>query len=98
MGGGLLLYIKGDTQINFWNMILELPYLSVEINLRKRKSFFNDYYNLHKNKISNHLNYLNFLFSKYSKVYDNFISMGNFNVTMSDKVIKDFCTLNILKV
>ena len=71
--------------------------LSVEINLQKRKWFFNDYYSLHKNKISDHLNYLNLLFSKYSKVYDNFISMGNFNATMSDKTIEDFCMMNNLE-
>ena len=77
-------------------MILELN-LSIEINLGKRKWFFNGSYNPHKNKISNDLNYLNLVCSKYSKVCDNFIFMGDFNVPMSDKAMEDFCSLNNLE-
>ena len=44
-----------------------------------------------------HLNYLNLVFNKYSKVHDNFIFMGDFNVAMSDKAMEDFCSLNNLE-
>ena len=50
-----------------------------------------------KSKTLNHLSYLNLVFNKYNKVYDNFIFMGDFNVTMSDKVMEDFCSLNNLE-
>ena len=69
--------------------------LSVEINLRKRKWFFNGSYNPCK---SNILNYLNLVFNKYSKVYYNFIFMGDVNVTMGDKAMEDFSFLNILEI
>ena len=36
----------------------------------------------------------NLVCSKYSKVYDNFIFMGDFNVPMSDKAVEDFYFLN----
>ena len=69
--------------------------LSVEINLRKRKWFFNGSYNPRK---SNILSYLNLVFNKYSKVYYNFIFMGDVNVTMGDKAMEDFSFLNILEI
>ena len=44
-----------------------------------------DFDNPHKNKILSHRNYLNLVCSKYNKVYDNLIFMGDFNVAMSDE-------------
>ena len=69
--------------------------LSVEINLRKRKWFFNGSYNRHKNKISNHLNYMNLVCSKYNIVYDNFIFMSDFNVAWVIKLWKIFNLNNL---
>ena len=99
MGGGLLLYIRDDipTKLLKHNFGTNIENLSVEINLRKRKWFFNGSYNTHKSKILNHLKYLNLVFNRYSKVYDNFIFMGDFNVAMSDKTVEDFCSLNNLE-
>ena len=74
---------------NFW---INIEKFSVKINLRKRKSLFNGSYNPHKNKILNYLNYLNLACSKYSKVYDKYIFTGDFNVSMSDKAMEDFCS------
>ena len=99
MGGGLLLYVRDDirTKLLKHDFGTNIENLSVEINVRKRKWFFNGSYNPHKSKILNHLNYLNLVFNKYSKVYDNFIFMGDFNVAMSDKAMEDFCSLNNLE-
>ena len=47
----------------------------------------------HKNKISNCLNYLNLVCSK----YDNFVFIGDFSVAMSDKAMEGFCSLNNLE-
>ena len=64
-------------QPNFQNMILELILKICQLKLIfKKEWFFNGSYNLHNNKISNHLNYLNLVCSKYSKVYDNFRFMA----------------------
>ena len=75
MGGGLLLYIRDDIPMKLLrhDFGTDIKNLSVEINLRKRKRFFNGSYNPHKSKILNHLNYLNLVFNKYSKVYDIYI-------------------------
>ena len=99
MGGGLLLYIRDDipTKLLKYDFGTNIENLSVEINLRKRKWFFNGSYNQHKSKILNHLNYLNTVFNKYSKVYDNFIFKGGFNVALNDKAMEDFCSLNNLE-
>ena len=64
--------LKHDSGTNIEN-------LSVEIDLRRRKWFFSGSYNPHKSKILNLPNYLNLVFNKYGKVYDNFIFMGDFS-------------------
>ena len=99
MGGGLLLYIRDfiPTKLLKHDFGTNIENLSVEINLRKRKWFFNGSYNPHKSKTLNQLNYLNLVFNKYSKIYDNFIFMGDFNVSMSDKAMEGFCSLNSLE-
>ena len=99
MGCGLLLYIRDDipTKLLKHYFGTNIENLSVEINLRKRKWFYNDSYSPHKSKILNHLNFLNLVFNKYFKVYDNFIFMGDFNVALSDKAMEDFCSLNKLE-
>ena len=90
MGGGLLLYIRDDilTKLLKHDFGTNIENLSVEINLRKRKLIY---------KNLNHFNYLNPDFNKYSKVWDNFIFMGDFNIAMSDKAMEDFCSLNNLE-
>ena len=87
MVGVLLLYIRYNIPTKFLKHYFgtNIENLSAKINLQKRKWFFNGPYNLHKNKLLNHLNYLNFACSKYKKVYDNFILMAGSNVEMRDK-------------
>ena len=99
VNGGLLLYFWDDIPIKLLkhDFGINIESLSVEINLRKRKWFLNGFYDPHKSKLLNHLNYLNLVCSKYSKFYDNFIFMGDFNVTMGDKAMEDFYSLNNLE-
>ena len=99
MGGGLLLYIRDDILMKLLkhDFGTSIENLSVEIDSQKRKWFLNGSYKTDKNKISNHLNYLHLACSKYSKVYDDFIFMGDFNVPMHDKAMEDFCFLNNLE-
>ena len=54
MGGGLLLYIRDDipTKPLKHDFGTNIEYLSIEINLRKRKWFFNGSFNPHKSKIT----------------------------------------------
>ena len=82
IGAGLLLYIRDDIPTKLLKHVFgnNIENSSVEINLQKRKWFFNGSYNPHENKISNHPDYLNLVCSRYSKVYDNFIFMGDFKL------------------
>ena len=98
-GGGLLLYIREDIQskliINKSKCNIET--LSVAVNLRKRKWFLNCSNNTHQNSISNHLECLNCLIDKHSSSFDNFIFMGDFNVSTNHNSIINFCDLNSLR-
>ena len=82
VGGGLLLYIRDNIPTIFLKHDFEtnIENLSVETDLRKRKWFFNCSYNPHKTKTLSHLSYLNLVCSKYNKVYDNLIFIGDCNV------------------
>ena len=57
MGGGLLPYIRDDipTKLLKHDFGTNIGNLLIEINLRKRKWFFNGSYYPHKSKILNHL-------------------------------------------
>ena len=69
----------------------------VEINLRKRKWLLNGSYNPNKSQISHHLECLNSLLDKYSKKYENYVFIGEFNVNTSDTSVKEFCSLSGFK-
>ena len=99
MSGGRLFYITDEipSKLLKHDFGTNIETLSVETNLQKRKWFFNSSDIQHKSKIFNYLNYLNLVCSKDSKVYDNFIFMGDFNVAMSDKTMEDFCSLSNLE-
>ena len=67
-------------------MILELILKICQLKLiYEKKSSFSKAVTIHIK---------NLVCSKYSKVYDNFIFMGDFNVPMSDKAVEDFYFLN----
>ena len=97
-GGGLLLYFREDIPSRFLNSgsTCNIETISIEINLRKRKWLLTCCYNPHKSLISSHLDYLNNILDKYSKLYENLVFMGDFNVTMDDKFMINFCELNDL--
>ena len=46
--------------------------------------------------ILSHVNYLNNILDNHSKLYENLVFMGDFIVTMDDKIMINFCELNDL--
>ena len=58
----------------------------------------NGFYSPNKSQISHHLEYLNSLLDKYSKKYENYVVIGDFNVSTSDSSMKEFCSLNRFKI
>ena len=98
-GGGLLLYIREDIQSK---LLISKSKCNIETllavaNLRKRKWFLNCSYNHHQNLISNHLECLNRLIDEHSNSFDNFIFIGDFNVSTNHNSMTNFCNLNGLR-
>ena len=98
-GAGFLLYIPKDipSKALTYSSNLDIETLLVEINLGKRKWFLNGSCNPNKIPISHHLECLNSLLDEYSKKYENYTVIGDFNVNTSDSSMKEFCSLNELK-
>ena len=57
-GGGILLYVREDIPLNLLNTELSIEEFFVEIRLRKKTWLLCSSYNLKKNLIANHLNYI----------------------------------------
>ena len=70
--------------------------ISVEINLKKKKLLIIYCYSPHKSLILSNRYYLNNILDKYSISYENLLYMGDFNLTMDDKLMIDFWELNDL--
>ena len=98
LGGGILLYVREDIPTNLTEVETKpIEGFYVEINLRNDKWLINCSYNPHKNMIGNHLRALSEKLDIYSTSYDNFISLGDFNIEMEEQQIKDFCDNYSLK-
>ena len=95
-GGGLLLYVLKDIPSKFLKVKsgCNVESICVEINLRKRKWFINGSYNPNKSFLSNHLECFNRIIDEYSKLYQNFLFLGDFNASVSEKCLEHFCNLN----
>ena len=93
------MYIREDirSKILRYSSNCDIETLLVEINLRKRKWLLNGSYNPNKSQISHHLECLNSLLDEYSKKYESYVFIGDFNVNTSDSSMKEFCSLNGLK-
>ena len=98
-GGRLLSFVREDvpSRILTPKSETDIETLSVEINLRKRKWFLNCSYNPHKNQISKHLECLNRLIDEYNTYYENFIFIGDFNTSVEESQMENFCNLNCLE-
>ena len=95
-GGGLLLYVREDIPSKFLKVKSDcnIESICVEVNLRKRKWFINGSYNPNKSFLSNHLECLNRIIDEYSKLYQNFLFLGDFNASVSEKCLEEFFNLN----
>ena len=57
----------------------------------------NGSYNPNKSQISYHLEWFKSLLAEYSKKYENYVFVSDFNVNTSDSFMKEFCSLNGFK-
>ena len=97
-GGGLLLYVRDDIPSKNLRIksIFNIELILIEINLRKRKWLLCGSYNPHRNQISNHLECLNNILDEFTIQYENIILLGDFNVSVNESSIAEFCSLNNL--
>ena len=88
-GGGLLLYVREDIPSKFLKVKSDCnsESICVEVNLRKRKWFIYDSYNSNKSFLPNHLECLNRIIDEYSKLCQNFLFLGDFNSSVSEKML-----------
>ena len=91
-GGGLLLYVHEDIRSKFLKVKSDcnIESICVEVNLRKRKWFINGLYSPNKSFLSNHLECLNCIIDEYSKLRQNFLFLGDFNASVSEKCLEEF--------
>ena len=61
-----------------------------EINLRGKKSLLGCSYNPHKSETRKHLGAVGKNLDSYSSKYENFILLGDFNVTPTEDAIEEF--------
>ena len=95
-GGGLLLYVCEDitSKLLKGKSDCNIESICVEVNLRKMKWFINGSYSPNKSFISNHREYLNRIKEECSKMYQNFLFLGDFNGSVIEKCLAKFCNLN----
>ena len=90
-GGGLILLVREDIPSNLPTME-EKPVesLYVELNLYNSKWLVNCSYNLHENRIGNHLDRISESLDLFSSHYEKMIFLGDFNVTDDEHHMKSF--------
>ena len=66
--------------------------------MRKRKWFLNCLYNPHRNSVLSHFECLNSVIDEHSKTYDSIIFIGDFDVSIGENSVKNFCDINCLKI
>ena len=97
-GGGIMLYIREDIPCNLIKVDKNTTEsFFVEIILRKKKWLLNCSYNPKRNKIQNHLTILSSELDLYSKKYENFLVLGDFNAEVEEANMKTFCDTYGLK-
>ena len=91
-GEGFLLFIREGTStrvLSFETSAIEG--LFVEINLYKKEWVLCCSYNTDSNNIKNHFLALSVSLDIYSSKYERFIVMGDFNVEVENRDMKEFC-------
>ena len=93
-GGGLIFYVNQDIPcktINTFNFPNSLEVLPLVINLRNKKILVIGCYKLSSLNDEYFLNQLHCVLCFYSTTYDNFLLLGDFNISCDDERLEEFC-------
>ena len=103
-GGGVLMYVNQDIPSRILKSYIipdDIEILCVEINLRKQKWAVFGIYRPPGMKESYFIDHISRLIDSYSKKYENFIIMGDFNMQECDEHMKgmlvSYNLINIVK-
>ena len=96
--GGLLIYVRDDIpckELKPENLPDDIECVFTEINLRNRKWLLMGTYNPHQENISYFLTHVSKALDKLLANNDNFLLIGDFNASVSESNLKDFCEVGI---
>ena len=100
-GGGIILYVRSDLPCKKKLKLHKLPNnvegIFAELTIRKTKWLLVAGYNNKKENIANFLSHLSTGIDKYLCDYENFIILGDFNISMSNENMNNFCETYDLK-
>ena len=91
MVGALCFMLGKISQQGLSVEISPIEAMFTEINLRNRKWLFCCSYNPNKATTERHIEALSKSIDLHSSLYDNFIFLGDFNATIKETSVKDFC-------
>ena len=93
-GGGLLLYVRDDIpckEVKLQPLPNNFECLFIEIKLRKKKYILVAGYNPHRDTISYFLTHVGNTLDKLLGDYDNILILGDFNSSLVEPSMRDFC-------
>ena len=96
LSGGIMFFIRDDLpnkELELHNLHNSVDAIFLEITLRKNKWLIIGGYNPHKGSISFFLNNIGKELDKVLPSYDNILIMGDFNSTVLEKEMQEFCEI-----
>ena len=99
-GGGLLVYVRSDIpshQLNSFKFSDDIECISFEMNLKKKKWVLFSVYRPPTQSQENLFEHLGRALDHYSENYENFMFIGDFNMTETEEQLKNFLDLYSLK-
>ena len=95
-GGGILFFIRDDLpckELKSHTLPSDIEGIFIEITIRKTKYLIMGAYSPHKDKISYFLENVSKELDKFLPSYENIMLLGDFNSTISEKDMNEFCEI-----
>ena len=99
-GGGIIIYVNEDIpckEIPFQNRPNDIEGIFVELNFYKKKWLLFGGYSPKKEYISHFLSHVGIALDRVLSKYDNLLFLGDFNSTVSEESMTNFCEMYDLK-
>ena len=93
-GGGILIYVREDIpcrELKSHTLPGDTECIFIELNIRRKYWLLMGGYNPKKESISYFLDRISKVMDKYMGKYENMILLGDFNASVTESTINDFC-------